>query len=367
MDRQNRQFGQQSQQRDQWDQDSQRTSESRWQEDRFQSGRQSSRFPQPSRGQFGSQQYSETQQYGRGDSQQYGGQYGQQGEYGQQYGGTYSQRQWSQGGDEEDAGLGVNIQADGDQGVTVVRVFPNTPAEEMGLEEGDRITEVNGQQVQSVQNFISRIRSMEPGQEVELSVNRDQEQYTISGQLESREEALARTQQGGQSWQQGGQQSWQQDETWQTGYQEGGSQQGGSQPGRVARLQQIEQRVDQLRRELDQLRATLQDLRQGGQYGRSGERQAGYDEYQGSYGQQQRYGTRQRTIDGQWSDQPQGRSRIIDDQGFRGTSQGRFDDGSFQSEGRGGFRSSNEAGQDSPGGVTGGLRTRPDNDPNWER
>jgi hypothetical protein len=263
--------------------------------------------------------YSESQQYGRDDSQQYGGQYDQQ----------YSQRQ-SQVGDGEDAGLGVNIQQEGGgQGVTVVRVFPNTPAEQMGIEEGDRITEVNGQQVQSVQSFISRIRNMEPGQEVEIQIDRDQEQFAVSGQLESREEALARTQgsqwqQGGQSWQ-GGQSS--QDETWQTG-------------------------------------SRVQDLRQGGQgqYGRSGERQAGYDEYQGGYQQEQRFGTRQRSIDGQF----EGRSRIIDDQGLRGGSEERFDDGGF-GESRSGFRSSQEGGRDSAGGVQGGLRTRPDNDQDWNR
>jgi hypothetical protein len=256
----------------------------------------------------------------------------------------------------------------------------------MGIQEGDRITQVNGQQVQSTQEFISQIRNMNPGDQVQLEVDRNQEQIIVSGQLESRDEALAQNQQGGQQWQQD-------DETWQTGYEQRDQYQ--QQQGRIARggdqdsrIQQIEQQVSRIRQQLDQLRASLRELRQeAGQYSQRGERQAGYDEDQGAY-QQQRFGTRQsgEQWDGGQSGQRSG--RIIDDQGQRS---GRFQEGqrirsgqiierggqidsqgSIQSDGirsdwnEGGIQS-NEGGSDSPGGVTGGLRTRPDNDPNWEQ
>ncbi len=275
----------------------------------------------------------------------------------------------------------MNVVSEGiGDGVTVVRVFPDTPAEQMGIQEGDRITQVNGQQVQSTQEFISQIRNMNPGDQVQLEVDRNQEEIIVSGQLESREEALARNQQGGgQSWQQ-------EDETWQTGYeqrdqyqqqQQGRAARGGDQQNRI---QQIEQQVNRISQQLDQLRSSLRQLRQdqGGQYSRGGERQAGYDEYQGG-SQQQRFGTRQ--SDEQWDGQGGQRSgRIIEQRGTRSgriiEGGGQFDSqGSIQSDGfrsgssdwdEGGIRS-DEGGSDSPGGVTGGLRTRPDNDPNWER
>jgi hypothetical protein len=259
----------------------------------------------------------------------------------------------------------VNIISEGfGEGVTVVRVFPDTPAQQMGIQEGDRITQVNGQQVQSTQEFISQIRNMNPGDQVQLEVDRNQEQIIVSGQLESRDEALAGNQQGGQQWQQD-------DGTWQTGYeQQRDSYQQQQQQGRIARggdqdsrIQQIEQQVSRIRQQLDQLRTSLRELRQeAGQYSQRGERQAGYDEYQGG-SQQQRIGIRQ--SDEQWDGQGQRSGRIIE----RG---GQFDSqGSIQSDGfrtgssdEGGIQS-NEGGSDSPGGVTGGLRTRPDNDQNW--
>jgi C-terminal processing protease CtpA/Prc len=369
-DRQDRQSGAQSRQRNQqirqWSQqDRQRTGQARSNDERFRGSteEQWSRFPEPS----GRQQYSR-------DTQRSGQDY--------DISSQRQSRQFGEGGDDQDAGLGVNVVSEGGEGVTVVRVFQDTPAEQMGLREGDRITEVNGEQVRSTQEFISRIRNMNPGDEVQLAVDREREEYIVSGQLESREEALARNQQ--QSTQSG-----QQDDlAWQTGYEErGGYQQQGQ--GRIARggdqdgrIQQIEQRIDRLNRELQQLRYSLQELRQG-QGGRSGERQAGYDEYQGGY-QRERFGTRQSGQSDQWDGQSGERSqRTQGEQGIRsnqriqrGGSQFDSDQGAIQSDGfrtgpsdnwsQGGYRS-DDGGSDSPGGVTGGLRTRPDNDPNWER
>jgi hypothetical protein len=302
------------QQRD--EQYQQQSEQSQWddRQGRQWSGQESSTWPEPNRAQYGEQQ---TQyQYDR-------------------------DRQSSQSGsrDEQDAGLGVTVIGSQDRGVIVTRIFRGTPADQMGLRNGDRITQLNGQEIRSVSEFINRIRNMNPGDEVELEVMRDRGEQTIRGELETREEALLLS-----SRRQGGQQ-WQGDPSWQAGYQESGRYGGDV----SSRLISIEQQVSRLSRELEQIRFALQDLRQSGrfqQFGRTRESQAGYDEYQGGI-QTERYGARQP-------------SRPLDRFQDRGTYR-EYDSG----QGQRSFRSDTR-GSDSPGGVTGELRTRPDNDQNWE-
>ena len=67
----------------------------------------------------------------------------------------------------------------------MVRVYNSTPAEEMGLHRGDFITHVDGREVESAREFIARIRSMEPGEEVELDIMRNRDERSLSGELES--------------------------------------------------------------------------------------------------------------------------------------------------------------------------------------
>jgi hypothetical protein len=353
-DQQNQQRDQQSQQ---WDQQNrERSQQSQWDESRTgqRSQRESASWPQPTRYQ----------------SDQYGGQRQTQYEsYGQRPSSGYEQ------GSDQQAGLGVFIVSDGGgRGVRVTEVSPGSPAEEMGLRTNDRITHLNGQQVTSEQEFISRIRNMNPGDEVELEVLRDQNERIVRGELESRQEALvlSNRRQDSQRYQQG-------DEGWQTGYQEGGygyQQQSRTRLGERAgdfssRLNSIEQQVNRLSRELEQVRFALQDLRQGGQGGRigqfqrGGETQAGYDDYQSGRYQQGRI------ITGSRDDQI--RSGEFRSEGtwqgdtFRDGSQSQRFQGSRQSGefGRSSGGQSSEGGTDSEGGVTGGLRTRPQNDQNW--
>jgi hypothetical protein len=87
--------------------------------------------------------------------------------------------------------LGVNIVADG-QNITVTRVHSGTPAQQMGLRPRDRIASVNGQSVGSTDQFISIIRNMSAGDQVELGIVRDEGPSTLRGKLESYREALAR-------------------------------------------------------------------------------------------------------------------------------------------------------------------------------
>ncbi len=274
---QSQESAQQSRQRSQQDQQSAEQTRQREEQarQRSQQQREESRIgergqeewsdvPQPRRGEFGRQQYSrESQQYRRGE----------------QYGRDEQHRAGQRGG--EDAGLGVSVSGDGREGIVVIHVHPGSPAEAMGLRQGDRITHVNGGDVRSSQQFISTIREMDPGDDIELDILRNREERTVRGELESREEALAlyNQQRGGQSWQPGR-------ETWQTGYEDTlGFSQGRPARGHVeSQLSQIERQVNRLSREIEDLRFTIRDIRQ--QTGQPGQTEwgrettAGYDEYQ---------------------------------------------------------------------------------------
>jgi C-terminal processing protease CtpA/Prc len=82
-------------------------------------------------------------------------------------------------------GLGVNIATDDREGVVVRNVHRGSPAEEMGIRPGDRITQVNGQEVNSTREFVQTIRNMDPGEDVELDIRRARGgEQTLRGELE---------------------------------------------------------------------------------------------------------------------------------------------------------------------------------------
>ena len=91
--------------------------------------------------------------------------------------------------------LGVNITTDKtENGVLVVQILPNTAAQKMGLQRHDRITSLNGEKVQSADEFISEISSMNPGDKVELKVVRNGKERAIRGELEGYSESVVATQ-----------------------------------------------------------------------------------------------------------------------------------------------------------------------------
>jgi C-terminal processing protease CtpA/Prc len=200
------------------------------------------------------------------------------------------------GGDE--AGLGVSIARDQrGEGITVIRVHRGSPADEMGLREGDRITHLNGQRVQSSEQFISRIRNMDPGEEVELDVQRDSRERTFRGELESRRQALVLRGSRMQS------RPWPEPsrDAWQTGYEEqrGIAQEQYGRGGEVDRqISQIERQLNQLSREVDELRFALREIRQ--QSARSNrETTARYDEY----GSREGFRSDDARMTGRWQDE----------------------------------------------------------------
>ncbi|MDO4997083.1 MAG: Do family serine endopeptidase [Neisseria sp.] len=98
--------------------------------------------------------------------------------------------------------LGVQIQEvsydlaqsfglDKPNGALISQVFPNSPGEEAGLQVGDIIRSVNGQEVRSSTELPSLIGSIAPGKEVVLGVWRNGEQKDIKAQLNVLNEGTA--------------------------------------------------------------------------------------------------------------------------------------------------------------------------------
>ena len=181
-------------------------------------------------------------------------------EYGDRQSSRQSQRtEWSEHqstgshSHNQDAALGIQIGADDDEGVLVVSVFRNSPAEEMGLKQGDRITEINGETIESERDFLSKINDMSPGDEIELSVQRDEEEEKFSGELESREDALASRGRQGRSQQRGGSR--------QASYQDRSSR---SDQDLENRLAAIERQFDRLSREIENLREAIDSRNEQG-------------------------------------------------------------------------------------------------------
>jgi membrane-associated protease RseP (regulator of RpoE activity) len=75
-----------------------------------------------------------------------------------------------------------------------MRIVPNTAAERMGLQRRDRIVSLNGEPIRSVDDFISEIQSMSPGQSVELQITRNGNERTIRGELAGFSESVVQTQ-----------------------------------------------------------------------------------------------------------------------------------------------------------------------------
>jgi len=168
------------------------------------------------------------------------------------------------------ASLGVNvIGSEGGQGVVVAGIRRGTPAEQMGLRPRDRILSLNGRPVGSVDEFITAIRGMNAGNQIQLSIDRGGNTRDISGRLEAFREAIAvgegpvgniigrarefagRDRNGriGDNYRASG-------ENMQTSYEDGS--QGGRQQGNLdARLTRVEQQLDQLMRDVSEIRSSI--------------------------------------------------------------------------------------------------------------
>ncbi|HEY8338716.1 MAG TPA: trypsin-like peptidase domain-containing protein [Egibacteraceae bacterium] len=76
---------------------------------------------------------------------------------------------------------GLDVQS----GAIVADVEEGSAAEEAGLQRGDIITAIDGEPVDSMAGLATKIRSMSPGDEVELTIVRDGEEQTVTATLGS--------------------------------------------------------------------------------------------------------------------------------------------------------------------------------------
>lgn len=100
------------------------------------------------------------------------------------------QRQDQARGGSGEAALGIALARSDDQGARVLRVFRNSPANEMGLRDGDLIVAVNGQEIQSNQDLIRAVDDRSPGEQIRLEVERNGNSQQLSGKLETRRQAF---------------------------------------------------------------------------------------------------------------------------------------------------------------------------------
>jgi serine protease Do len=68
--------------------------------------------------------------------------------------------------------LGLSVERFGRSGARVRRVYPGTPAAELGLEVGDLIVDIGGAVVEDGRGYLNVERSLVPGQKVKLRVRR---------------------------------------------------------------------------------------------------------------------------------------------------------------------------------------------------
>ena len=80
--------------------------------------------------------------------------------------------------------IGANVNtSESTEGATVVEVQAGTPADEAGLLKGDRIVAVDGERVPDGVSLIVAIRTHRPGETIELTVVRDDEERTFEIEL----------------------------------------------------------------------------------------------------------------------------------------------------------------------------------------
>lgn len=90
------------------------------------------------------------------------------------------------------AGFGVSFDDTADGVVRIAHVYPNSPAARAGIQAGDILVGLNGQQIRDDwQGTVSQIRGMSPGDELDLMVQRDGQEQELNAELATWDEAFA--------------------------------------------------------------------------------------------------------------------------------------------------------------------------------
>lgn len=89
-------------------------------------------------------------------------------------------------------GFGVSFDDTADGVVRIAHVYPNSPAARAGIQVGDVLVGLNGQQIRGDwQGTVSQIRGMSPGDELNLTVQRDGQEQQLNAELATWDEAFA--------------------------------------------------------------------------------------------------------------------------------------------------------------------------------
>jgi membrane-associated protease RseP (regulator of RpoE activity) len=97
-------------------------------------------------------------------------------------------------GDSAWLGVFLNDNEENERGAIVAQVYPSGPAARAGLQAGDVIQQVNGQQVTTSADLIAAIEEMQPGSKAELSLLRNNEPTKLTATLGSRDSFVFRGQ-----------------------------------------------------------------------------------------------------------------------------------------------------------------------------
>ena len=86
--------------------------------------------------------------------------------------------------------LGMVVSGFGAGGVIVQQVFADSPAHEAGVERGDIIKAIDGNDVRNTRDLLEGLEDKEPGDEVTLTLLRDDEEMTLQVTLGEQPEPL---------------------------------------------------------------------------------------------------------------------------------------------------------------------------------
>lgn len=81
----------------------------------------------------------------------------------------------------------LNISVDQKSGVFIYEVFEGGVADQMGIKAGDIVTEVNGESVQDTMEFRKKLYDFREGDNIELTIVREQETIRLSGVIQPAE------------------------------------------------------------------------------------------------------------------------------------------------------------------------------------
>jgi PDZ domain-containing secreted protein len=87
------------------------------------------------------------------------------------------------------AALGIAV-GEGDRGVVVLGVHPDSPATDKGLQAGDEIISFNDNAVDSPEGLVERIRELTPGDNVRLKIRREGDEQTMQIKLTKRSKLI---------------------------------------------------------------------------------------------------------------------------------------------------------------------------------